>query len=351
MRFGLRPGIARLLRIPRPSNISIDAEVDAELESVIASRVDYLIARGMSPAAAREEALRRIGASVDDAREQLHQSAQHRERRMQLSDRLHSFSQDLRYAARGLAGRPTFTLVAVLTLAIGIGATTAIFSAVNVLLLRPLPYSRPDELMKVTLVTPGRGSIPSSDQMVWSYPKAQAFRNAQHIFSDLALYTAGQFTVRTGEAERVTGEEIGATYFQVLGLSAARGRVFDRALDAHPNAERQAILSYAYWEHHFSADPGVIGRTIDIDAQPYTIVGIGPRDFEGLSGQAELFLPLMARPAEEFNQPQSHEFWMVARRAPGVSAEQALATVRVLGKQVNDAIPDSFSKSPWGATT
>ena len=351
MPFGLRPGIARLLRVTRSSTVSINTDADAELESVVASRVEYLIARGMSAAAAREEALRRIGASLDEARAQLHQSAQHREQRMRFSERLHSLSQDIRYAARGLASRPTFTLVAVLTLAIGIGATTAIFSAVNVLLLRPLPYARPDELMKVTLVTPDRGPIPRNDQMVWSYPKSQVFRNAQHVFSDLALYAAGQFTVRAGEVERVSGEEVGATYFTVLGLSAARGRVFDRSLDAHPDADRQAILSYAFWERRYNADPSIVGRTIDIDRQPYTVVGIGPRDFAGLSGQADLFLPLMARPAEEFTQPQSHEFWMVARRAPGVSAEQALAAVRVLGKQVNDAIPDSFSKKPWGATT
>jgi putative ABC transport system permease protein len=351
MRFGLRPGIARLVRIPRSSTASVASDIDAELESIIASRVEYLVARGMSPAAAREEALRRIGARLDDARSQLYQSAQHREQRMRISERMHSILQDLKYAARGLMARPTFTIVAVLTLAIGIGATTAIFSAVNVLLLRPLPYANPDQLMKVTLVAPGRGANPGNDQMVWSYPKAQVFRNAQHVFSELALYTAGQFTVRTDAAERVSGEEVGATYFPVLGLSAARGRVFDRSLDAHPNADRQTILSYAYWERRFSGDPSIIGRTVDIDHQPYTVVGIGPRGFAGLSGQAELFVPLMTRPAEDFNQPQSHEFWMVARRAPGVSAEQALAAVRGLGKQVNDAVPDSYSKTPWGATT
>jgi len=351
MRFGLREGLARLLRIPRPSPQSIRAEADAELESVITNRIEYLVAHGRSPDAARAEALNRLGASLDEARSQLHQSAQQREQRMRFSERVHSIVQDLRYAARGLAARPTFTIVAVLTLAIGIGATTAIFSAVNVLLLRPLPYAHPDELMKVTLVTPGRGAIPSNEQMVWSYPKSQVFRNAQHVFSDIALYASGQFTLRAGDAERVTGEEIGATYFSVLGLSAARGRLFDRSLDAHPNADRQAILSYGFWERRFNADPSIVGRTIDIDHQPYTVVGIGPRDFTGLSGQADLFLPLMVRPAEEFTQPQSHEFWMVARRAPGVSAQQALAAVRVLGKQVNDAVPDSYSKTPWGATT
>jgi predicted permease len=325
-------------------------EADAELESVIANRVDYLIAHGMSPDAARDEALRRLGASLDDARSQLHRSAHHREQRMRLSERVSSFVQDLKYAARGLIARPTFTIVAVLTLAIGIGATTAIFSAVNVLLLRPLPYAQPDRLMKVTLVTPGRGGKPGNDQMVWSYPKYQVFRDAQRTFADISLYAFSQFTLTTGEAERVSGEEVGASYFPLLGVSPARGRVFDRSLDAHPNAERQAILSYSLWERRFNADPSIVGRTIDLDRQPYTVVGIAPRNFAGLTGQAEIFVPLMARPAEDFHQPQSHEFWMVARRAPGVSAAQAVAAVRVLGRQVNDAIPDAYSKNPWGAT-
>src|SRR5581483_11511512 len=121
----------RLFRLPLRSARAIHDDVDEELASLIASRVEHLVARGWSPDDAYAEALRRLGASLDDARRQLHHSAEHRERRMSILETLESIGQDLRYAARGLARRPAFTIVAVLTLAIGIGATTAIFSAVD----------------------------------------------------------------------------------------------------------------------------------------------------------------------------------------------------------------------------
>ena len=269
---------------------------------------------------------------------------------MRLHQQWESVSQDLRYAARGLARRPAFTVVAVLTLAIGIGATTAIFSAVNVLLLRPLPYANPDELMKVTLVTPGGDARPGTDQMVWSYPKYRAFRDAQRVFSSVALYSAEQFTITGGDVERISGENVGATLFRTLGLSPIRGRDFDPGVDAHAGAARQVILSYRLWDRRFNADPAVVGRTIDLDREPYTIIGVAPRDFAGLSGQAEVFVPITARPAEDLEQAQSHEFWMVARRAPGVSVEQSVAAVKLLGSRVNDAYPDHIANARWGAT-
>jgi ElaB/YqjD/DUF883 family membrane-anchored ribosome-binding protein len=147
MRFVIRPGVRRLLRIPIRTRAARKRDADDELEALIACRVEHLIARGMSPDDARAEATRRLGAPLEQVRHQLHANADHRERRMRVVDFVESVMQDVRYGARGLARRPGFTAVAVLTLAIGIGATTAIFSAVNVLLLRPLPYARPDELM------------------------------------------------------------------------------------------------------------------------------------------------------------------------------------------------------------
>jgi hypothetical protein len=231
MRFDLRPGVRRLFHLPPRGAAGIDADIDDELEALIANRVDALLARGLALDEARAEALRRLGASVDDARRQLHRSAHHRERRMHLREQLETLIQDLRYAARGLARRPAFTLVAVLTLAIGIGATTAIFSAVDVLLLRPLPYARPDELMNVSLVTPNRPGFPSTDAMYWSYPKYRVFRDAQRAFSDLALYSNFQFTFGSTDPERVRGEFVGARYLRVLGLAPMRGRDFEPAVD------------------------------------------------------------------------------------------------------------------------
>ncbi len=223
----LRPGLRRLFRLSPLTTRAIHADVDEELEALIAARVDSLVARGLSPAAARAEALRRLGASLETVRHDLHQSAELRERRMTMHEHFENLRQDLRYAARGLVRRPGFTAVVVLTLAVGIGATTAIFSAVNVILLRRLPYANPDQLMKVALVTPTRGDSPGNSDMVWSYPKFLVFRDAQRVFSDLALYTSDQFTITSGDVERIAGEEVGATYFRTLGIAPAGGRDFD----------------------------------------------------------------------------------------------------------------------------
>ncbi len=117
---------------------------------------------------------------------------------MRVTEYFDTLIQDLRYAARGFARRPGFTAVAVLTLAIGIGGTTAIFSAVNALLLRRLPYATPEQLMTVSLTSPAQGGIRARDDMVWSYPKYAVFRDAQSVFSNISLYTPQQFTITSG---------------------------------------------------------------------------------------------------------------------------------------------------------
>jgi predicted permease len=240
--------------------------------------------------------------------------------------------------------------VAVLTLAIGIGATTAIFSAVNALILRPLPYTQPDELMGVTLITPSRDGRAGNDQMVWSYPKYQIFGDAQHAFSELALYAGAQFTLSTGEVEQVRGETVGARYLATLGLAPSRGRDFDPAIDAGPGAPRQVLLSEALWQRRFNADPAVIGRTIEIDRAPYEVLGVAPHRFLGLTGQADVFIPITTRSAEDLSQAQSHEFNVVARRRPGIGVERARSETQGIGARVNEAFPDSRFGGVWSAT-
>jgi putative ABC transport system permease protein len=269
---------------------------------------------------------------------------------MKAREQLESLMQDVHYAARGLARRPAFTAVAVSTLAIGIGATTAIFSAVNALLLRPLPFPRADELMSVTLVSPDNGPRKGTDRMVWSYPKFTAFRDAQTIFSSLAVYSGMQVSITSGDVELIRGEFVGATYLRTLGLTLARGRDFDVRLDAAPGAPRQAIISYALWQRRYNLDPAIIGTTVDVNRDPYTVVGVAPNGFTGLTGQAEIFVAVTTRPADDLNQAQSHEFSLVARRKPGVSVARAAGAANVLGRRVNMAFPDRlFGSAQWGA--
>ncbi|HEY2856301.1 MAG TPA: ABC transporter permease [Gemmatimonadaceae bacterium] len=265
---------------------------------------------------------------------------------MRVADFIESVVQDVQYAVRGLVRRPAFTTVAVLTIALGVGATSAIFSAVNVLLLRPLPYAQPDQLMKISLFVPAQGAYPKTD-MGWAYPMITMFRDAQRSFSDVAVYRRPTpLTLTSGDAERVTGEYINATYLRVLGLSPSRGRDFDRALDVHGGAPHEVILSYLLWQRRYNADPAIIGNTISIDREPWTIIGVGPRDFRGLSGQADILLPVMTLPAAELG-PEFYNLWMVARRAAGVTGAQAAGETTVLGARVAKTYRNPMGKLNW----
>ena len=344
MPFDIRPGVRRLLRFSIRTRAARKRDADDELETLIACRVEHLIARGMSPNDARAEAARRLGAPLDQVRDQLHTNADQRERRMRVVEFFESVMQDVRYAARGLARRPAFTAVAVLTLAIGVGATTAIFSAVNVLILRPLPYTRPDELMKVSLVLPAEGARPSLT-LGFAYPTYTSFRTTQRSFSDFAAYApAPWITLTSGDVERIGGEYVSASYLRTLGLTPERGRDFDRSLDAHLGAPHEAIISYALWQRRFNADPAIIGRAIAIDRDPWTIIGVGPREFRGLSGRADVFLPAATVAGEQLTPGPFMLFSIVARRAPGVNVSRAADEVSTLGARIANEFPNPMGK-------
>ena len=262
-----------------------------------------------------------------------------------------AIAQDARFAMRTFRRSPTFTAVAVLTLAIGIGANTAIFSAVDALLLRPLPFPNPERLMKVSLTVPARGTDPARLDMVWSYPKFAVFRDAQHLFSELALYTDDRVTLSgSGDAERVRSEIAGGEYLRTLGVHPSLGRDFLPEEDKHPDGPRVLLISDVLWKRRYNANPAVLGTVADIDGKPYTIVGVLPPGFRGLSGLAELWTPLMAYPAEELNEAWNHSFTLIARLRPGVTAEQAKADVPRLGAIVDRAYPHPDRHDErWGA--
>jgi putative ABC transport system permease protein len=260
---------------------------------------------------------------------------------------------DLRYAARTLARSPGFTIVAVLTLALGIGANTAIFSAVNALLLRPLPFPEPERLMSLALTVPRRGNFPPRDDVAWSWPKFQALRGMQHVFAQTTLWTREPMTIRRGDQTvREMAEYTDAGYLPVLGIRPALGRNFTPEEATQFNGAHVALISDALWQGLFNADRTVLGTSVVVNGVPYTVVGVLPPGFQGLSGEAVLWLPLMVptNPAVGPPEPYNDAYAAVARLADGVSPALAEATVATLGARIDAAWPDPNSTAwHWGA--
>lgn len=259
--------------------------------------------------------------------------------------------QDLRFAVRSFLRTPGFTIVAALTLAIGIGANTAIFSAIDALLMRPLPFAEPDRLMKVSLTRPALGESPAMPDMVWSWPKFAVLRDNQTVFSAVALYGDEEFTVRTdGDAERVRAEIADGKYFSILGVRPALGRSFLAEEDSVVGGPKVVTISHAYWERRFNADPKVLGRNINIRGESFQIIGVWPANFRGLTGNADIWMPVLQYNPDAAAEPFGHQFEQIARLKPGVSSGQAKAAVLLLGAMIDKQYPSKqFTKEKPGA--
>ena len=256
--------------------------------------------------------------------------------------------QDLRYGFRTLARQPGFTAVAVLTLAIGIGANTAIYSVVNATLLRTLPFRDPARLMKVSLIAPGRNGMPDNDDLVWSVPKYEFFRRHQQVYSDSAIYRSLTFNLTgTDDPEQIRSEEVGGSYFQVLGVEPQVGRAFRPEEDAVPNRDLVAIISHGLWERRFGADPQITGKSIGLDQKKFTIIGVLPAGFQGLSGPADVWMPAHALEDSDLTQAQSHSWDCVARLKPGIGVDQARSAIATLGPAIDEAFSNRHD-SNWG---
>ncbi|MEP6834710.1 MAG: ABC transporter permease, partial [Gemmatimonas sp.] len=254
--------------------------------------------------------------------------------------------QDLRFAWRSFRRTPAFTLVAASTLAIGIGANTAIFSAIDALLLRPLPFVEPERLMKISMVRPARPEQPGSDDMVWSYPKWVVFRDNQTVFSKVSLFTEGAFTVRAGgDAERVHAEVTDHQYFTILGVTPALGRNFLPEEDSVASGQKVVALSYNYWQRRFNADAKVLGTSILIKNESYQIIGVWPEGFRGISGNVDLWIPLLQDDPTAAKEPWGHSYTQIGRLKPGVTPQQARVATTQLGALVDRTYPHPTFKT------
>jgi putative ABC transport system permease protein len=263
-----------------------------------------------------------------------------------------TFAQDLRYAVRSLVKQPAFSALAIAMLAIGIGATVAIFALTFAVLYKPLPFADPSRLMLVHLLAPDREAPGVSSPMIWSYPKYRVFRDHQQVFESSSTFTGWTWNLTgAGAPEQVTGELVDGTYLPLLGVSPRLGRSFSSEDTQAAGSPKLAVIGHGFWVNRLGSDRGVLGRSIGLNGAPYTIIGVLPEGFRGLTGQAELFVPVTTQPAADLEEKWNHTYWVVARRQADVTVEQAEAAARVLGGVVSREIgePSGEQHSEWGA--
>ena len=265
-----------------------------------------------------------------------------------------AFRQDVLYAVRSLGRQPAFAAVAVLMLAIGTGATVAIFSLTFSVLYKPLPFADPDRLMLVHLLAPDRDAPGTARPMIWSYPKYQVFRAHQRGFASTAAFYSWNWNLTGGGTpERVTGELVEGTYFSTLGLAPQLGRPFSADETAAPGSVPLVILGHGFWSARFGGDASVIGRTVGLNGTPHTVIGVMPAGFRGLTGQSDLWVPITTQSAADLEEKWNHSYLVVARRKPDVSVDQARDEAAALGGVVSREIGEPGggpSRGPWSAT-
>jgi putative ABC transport system permease protein len=251
--------------------------------------------------------------------------------------------QDLRFGARMLWKNPGFTLIAVLTLALGIGANTAIFSVVNAVLLRPLPFPEPERLIRLWESNAGRG-LPEFSA---SAPNFADWRKRQSAFEQLAAYEFATFNFTgSGEPERVAALSVTANLFPALGVLPTQGRNF-LPEEEQSGRNRVVILSDDLWQRRFGADTQLIGRQIQLNGESYTVVGVMPPRFQLTQG-TEVWVPLMLDPAvQPWRADRSnHNIHVIGRLKPGVSFAQAQAALDTIARQLEQQYPKS--NAGWG---
>jgi macrolide transport system ATP-binding/permease protein len=250
---------------------------------------------------------------------------------------------DIRHGVRGLLKRPGFTAIAVLTLALGIGANTTIFSLLDSAMLRSLPVTNPDQLVRLNTLRPA-GRL----NLNFSYPLFRDVREMNQVCSSVIAYytTPLSLSAAGSQAERVYGTLASGDYFSTLGITAAQGRTFGTAEDQTPGASPVAVISYGLWQRRFGGRADAVGKTITLNNSQFTIIGIAPKNFPGLvrGFSSDLWLPLAMHaqaipddPPDTFTNRGLSWLEVMGRLKPGVTLAQASASIEALGKQIDQA--------------
>ncbi len=248
--------------------------------------------------------------------------------------------QDFRFAFRRLAGSPGFAAAAILTLALGIGANAIVFGFLNALVLQPLPVSHPDELVFLNSGANGTGSN-------FSHPNYRDLRDRNDVFAALIAYRLTVMSLAAdGRTDRIWGYLVTGNYFPALGVGATRGRTLTPDDDRVPGGHPIAVITHGCWQRRFGGAPDIVGKTVSINQQPFTIVGVTPPGFRGTETflAPDVFIPLMMQAQIEIGNPwlesrMAHNLWLLGRLRPGVTRARAEASLNAIAGQLAREFP------------
>ncbi len=333
-------------RFRRWSGLEPRADVEAELSFHIEMRVRELVERGETPERARELAMRRFG-DYAESHQQCVAIDERRQRTMSRTEYLSELGQDVRYALRALRRAPGFAAVAIVTLALGIGANSAIFSVVHGVVLKALPFNDADRLYRV------RTLYPDGTAYSLSAPDFASMREMNRVFDSVEAYSAGLFTLLgAGDPKEVRGAMVSDGYFGVLGLPTAIGRGF-LPEENQPGRNRVIVLDHGFWQREFGGDRGVLGRTVVVGGNQYSIIGVlaaGRR----LPAEADMYAPLEYGPrfsAAATNGRRSEFLSVFGRARAGITAAQIEDDMRRVGTGLQTTFPDSNDRLTFTSTS
>jgi putative ABC transport system permease protein len=305
-----------------------------ELESHLQMHIDDNIRAGMSPQEARRVAVMRLG-GVDQAKEAYRDRA--------TIPFLESVMQDLRFALRQLRKNPAVTVATTLTLAAAIGANTAIFSVVNAVLLRPLPYPNSDRVVNITTTSSLRGL----DNLVLSEAEFNEFKNQTQTLEKMAAYASAALNLGdVAEPQRIGYTEVSVDLFSVLGVTAHLGRTFTPEEDV-PGYEPRVLISYRLWQGYFGSDPMIVGKTINLNGRNRLVVGVMPRGFHFPKGDTDVWMQLNLDPASRVL--NSKYLNTIGLLKPGVSRERAESEINTIYKRIKENYPQYYKNESGSA--
>src|SRR6185436_7920917 len=313
-------------------------DIDEELHAHLEHAVDDLVRAGVAPDEARRRAVASLGGVTQTAEIW---------RETRGLPFLEKTMQDLKFAWRLLLKSPGHTFAAILILGLGIGANTAIFSVVNAVVLRPLPFADPSRIMRVWHTPPPTFATAPNGRRIFAVSAANFldWQAQNHVFDKMALYRGGRFNLTgQGEPDSLRATIVSDDFFAILGVQPLAGRVLGPS-DSAPGAPHAVMLSEGVWRRRFGADPTVIGRSISLNNEPYVVTGVVPRR-GALPEDFDLWVPLVWTPQERAVR-SNHNYVTIARLKPGVDVAAAQAEMSVISQRLERQYPED--DAGWGA--